>query len=771
MTPNIAAAAMNTMVKHDRQNNATQMALPFLLEVAGAGILGYRNPSNNMTLYAIQDVLFSLSLLQNKTAMIPLANTICDIFANDLNQTITTLHPRRMVEIVEAVMALQLNHTKLLDAACDRLAKPDALKKLKPAKICQGLSALSFRKEFSPATVGFLRRLRKQTVRQELGPHYVTMAITAAGRLLGSCGTAEEEEEVRVMAYTLVNRELRRPIQGNTTTLVTQLSLYQISSIAYAISLFGWNDSPILTDIYEAIDRRLEQEFSIRDASLILKASLSFEVNRTMISTLGDTLLQWVQQSRPVNRKDFVAVLTSALRLLRRDTDNIIEPFARAATEVMESKTYEDFLLELTEVEIAGLNWFFAEATSERKSNVCYSLGKRLQTLASDRNLKPESVVMAFQYAVKMFGKSHPDVLQPYLDTVKHLCTVGTSNFLSTITSTDLAFLVESLSRAKFKDEATYVEIAKMAIKTRFAEECSPSASRRIMSAFANAVTQIETSKLQGYQVQLFDSLGANLLSTQVKPYEAADALYVYAKVGYLSDMGVFDQLSALVSEQLENLSIRAVAQCLWACGKMYMWDSKRLLSNELCPNDMHDTPYLEGARSFAEYLQLRISELSAIDLAQSLWAMAKLGICDDQIVDVFAKRAKQVIGESGGCEIANIVWGLSKVGYHNKELLKKLSRRVLDADVQLSTKEAACVLFALGYADAREDDVFTHLGDVLMGQVDSVSAQAIANALWAHNQVGKLAPPKLLESWASSKLGLVGLQPIDPEYEPGALM
>ena len=64
------------------------------------------------------------------------------------------------------------------------------------------------------------------------------------------------------------------------------------------------------------------------------------------------------------------------------------------------------------------------------------------------------------------------------------------------------------------------------------------------------------------------------MLTTQlVPPYEAADAAFAYTKAGYISDMGVFDNVVGLVGQNLGSLSTQQVAKCLWACGKIYAWE------------------------------------------------------------------------------------------------------------------------------------------------------------------------------------------------------
>ena len=74
------------------------------------------------------------------------------------------------------------------------------------------------------------------------------------------------------------------------------------------------------------------------------------------------------------------------------------------------------------------------------------------------------------------------------------------------------------------------------------------------------------------------------------------------------------------------------------------------------------------------------------------------------------------------------------------------------------TTQEAANILYALGKLQVDDEATFNMLGQLLIDQVETCTAQAIANALWAFQELGLAPPDQLLQRWTTEKLGLIGL-------------
>lgn len=664
LPPSVAATAMRVMVKFDRDSIITKRLLPDLLNRANTSVLERRNTtatSSNKTLYFVEDVLYSLSLLNKHEAMIPttpLANICCEILTEDVNTTLKLLHPRRLVEVAESINSLSLNQPRLLDAVCERLARSDSLGKLQPPKICEGLMAIS---SYPVTTKAFLRRLRKQSVRSKVSPRHLVMAIQSSGQLA-------HDEDVKTIGYNMITRELLRPINGDSgENLINSLSVKQIVIILRTINKFDFKNIRVVKELETAFERKLG-ETSEREISMFL--------------------------------------------LFLREYDEIVTQETGAA------------------------------------------LGERLLCLCSDGGtLEPTSFVTALRSAIKLFGKTNPAVLRPYLETMEYLCAHKTG-FLSRIDSFQLSLLVESLVFVRYTEENILLEIATAIVKPQITGSISPSASYRILNSFNILVTRTPSQTLQGFEEKLFRLLGSNLLSAKIKPYEAAGAMFAYAKAGYILELGIFDHLSEVVSQNAWHLPPRSIAQCLWSCGKMYELETnmQKLPSAEA-------PPYLLSAAQLVKNLSTRCSELTAKDLAQCLWAMGRLDLYDQYAAETLAQQATKLLSTCFACEIANILWGLSNIGFDQKEPIITISRRMLDSDVSASPKEAACVLYALATMGVTEDEIFSNLTSSMIGQMDQVSAQALANTLYAYKTANKRPPRTLLDAWVTERLGIIGIQ------------
>merc|ERR1712232_5833 len=128
---------------------------------------------------------------------------------------------------------------------------------------------------------------------------------------------------------------------------------------------------------------------------------------------------------------------------------------------------------------------------------------------------------------------------------------------------------------------------------------------------------------------------------------------------------------------------------------------------------------------------------------------------------ETLAEQATKLLSTCFACEIANILWGLSNIGFDQKEPVITISRRMLDSDVSASPKEAACVLYALATMGVTEDEIFSNLTSSMISQMDQVSAQALANTLYAYKTANKRPPRTLLDAWVTERLGIVGIQPV----------
>jgi len=303
-------------------------------------------------------------------------------------------------------------------------------------------------------------------------------------------------------------------------------------------------------------------------------------------------------------------------------------------------------------------------------------------------------------------------------------------------------------------------------------DSCTPTEACRILNAFTSlygpstSPTGDET-RTNGEDQEslllssLFRNLGEHLLSTQLTPLDFSSAIYAYSKSSYIFDIGIFDHLVELMASRVSECSFRQITQGLWACGRMAQWEK-----GESDDEETRQPPYLASAAELATYIAYHADELSAKDVAQSLWALARMQLRDAKLVDPLVDRAEELSGEFNSQEVANILWALSNLKTKDLRAVFTLTRRFAEPmkENALKPQEAANVLHAMGKMDVRDEVVFRHLSQQMLDQIDSTSAQAIANAMWAHRAVYLEPPQRLLDTWATQKLGVAVSLP-DPDY------
>mmetsp|Transcript_18267 Transcript_18267/g.37965 ORF Transcript_18267/g.37965 Transcript_18267/m.37965 type:complete len:388 (+) Transcript_18267:1-1164(+) len=289
---------------------------------------------------------------------------------------------------------------------------------------------------------------------------------------------------------------------------------------------------------------------------------------------------------------------------------------------------------------------------------------------------------------------------------------------------------------------------------------------------------------LQERQVDVFHHMGGVLLSSKLTPIDASSAMWAMAKTSYALDRGIFDFLAESLASKgiLENSTTRQVSQALWACGKMVafenpMMNAMAVVQGRSVNTDCYDVdnemegdttfeehaglnpPYMKSVNKYLKFLIENRELMTPKQTAQSIWAIGRLRIYDDSMLDKMGEIALSVAPRCNAQEIANIVWGLSKVGYLEDDVISQLIRCITTSTKltnECTCQEAANALYALGRLQIRDEESFSSLSAIILNRMQEATSQAIANALWAHEIVDLQPPRELLDCWAQENLGLV---------------
>jgi hypothetical protein len=125
----------------------------------------------------------------------------------------------------------------------------------------------------------------------------------------------------------------------------------------------------------------------------------------------------------------------------------------------------------------------------------------------------------------------------------------------------------------------------------------------------------------------------------------------------------------------------------------MIAWERQDMEEDE----EVQAPPYLENANVIASELSLRTSDLSPVDVTQCIWAPGRLQIANEDVVQSFADRAKDLVPLMNSVEVSNILWGLAKARHIDEDMISKLTDRLTTDSLQVSPREAASALYALG--------------------------------------------------------------------------
>jgi hypothetical protein len=271
---NVAAAAIRCILKLNRSSSIDLHSLQNLIRIVEVELELKINGTNGsqVTLYALQDVLYSLALLKDQS-LFPMANEICKTLSSNLPTLLTKMETRRLVEIMETGHLLPLkNHSLLFDSVAIRLGKTDALGKISPSKLCDGLMPLA---SYPATLLSFLRRIRKNDIRRRLSSNSILLALRSAVHLLDD--PLQSREEITTMAYTLVHRELMRPIADNMTTrLDTEISPQQAANILHIISKLNWKESIVIDKLCRLMS--LGDRLSPSTISMSLQALIKLDI-------------------------------------------------------------------------------------------------------------------------------------------------------------------------------------------------------------------------------------------------------------------------------------------------------------------------------------------------------------------------------------------------------------------------------------------------------------------------------------------------------------
>lgn len=392
---------------------------------------------------------------------------------------------------------------------------------------------------------------------------------------------------------------------------------------------------------------------------------------------------------------------------------------------------------------------------------VVVALGKRLLDIVQSNGstkINEKTLVLILRSMVRLSrGSSRLGELYFEATRLLLMSEVSTSSVVSSCDDYNLSMIAWCFAKGRYFDGDVLYIISKRMVEYDVISRCSPASASRMFKSVVSLCSlpegkdSLNTFLKETIQI-LYERLGDVLLTKDLSGIDESSLMWAMAKSTYALDMGVFDHLSeSFTKSNLSKATTKQLAQALWACGKMFAFEDP-LRTN-------HHPPYMNAALEIASNLSMRPNEMSPKDIAQSLWSLAKLKLHAPAIVEPFLLTVKRrhLYNEFTSQEISNIVWALSKMEEEDCEFVKLLANTLLSGKIssQVKAQEAANMLYALAKLRIEDEKLYLDLSDILMKQVDSATSQAIANALWAHEQMDLIPPQKLFNKWAEKRLGI----------------
>ena len=624
------------------------------------------------------------------------------------------LSPNLCFDVLRASKILKLDSDSDVDRSCTaqwilRLSKPDSLGRLSTGRLVTAIGHFDGLTDGTDAEerflVGACRRLRKQKVRNDLSDKQLLKVVASANRFL---------------------RKQQRKIQ-------------QIETREHLIP-------PLVKSHNELQIAAFDTQSSMWNAT-----RANFEV-QSLVYTLSHTFHHRTNDSLSVNASDIATIMHCASGFINSD-DAIVVKLCQYLETSLSSQPQSLSTTNLVKLLQALEAW---RCSSQR--SLIRQIGMQFLARVSEGAIEPSQANLILRSAVLLHGKDM-ETIQPFCEGAVYLLTKR-KLLEQTKNALEISNFLWFFNSARWFDHEAILNVCNRLLELHTEEDFSSRVARRTLHALTETMSREERNKKWSVELQtvlhdLFHLSGEALLSARLTPAVVSSVMSSYAKAAYTLDMGIFDHLVELMVKNIEEYSNRQIVGGLWACARIFSYE-------KTIPDEGEDTfplYLLNIARLVTEVVE-RADSLTPKDTAQSLYALGLLEYKEEEIVSVLAQCAKELSSLFNGQELANILWGMSKVGSKSFDVVFLLIRRLEEDDsLNLTPQEASNILYALGRMDLRHEAVFTKLCDLILEQINSASAQSVANVLWASRAVYFKPPQKLLDSWAIQKLGLVAVE------------
>eukprot|EP00747_Dinoflagellata_sp_TGD_P051099 gnl/TRDRNA2_/TRDRNA2_147154_c0_seq2.p2 gnl/TRDRNA2_/TRDRNA2_147154_c0~~gnl/TRDRNA2_/TRDRNA2_147154_c0_seq2.p2 ORF type:complete len:126 (+),score=23.64 gnl/TRDRNA2_/TRDRNA2_147154_c0_seq2:449-826(+) len=121
--------------------------------------------------------------------------------------------------------------------------------------------------------------------------------------------------------------------------------------------------------------------------------------------------------------------------------------------------------------------------------------------------------------------------------------------------------------------------------------------------------------------------------------------------------------------------------------------------------------------------------------------ACAKFGMLDEKLFEVLAQAARLRVSQLTAQELANVVWAFATLGFSDEKMLAAVAREVQRRSCSgvFSTQNIANTAWSFATLSQLDQRLFAALATTARLVVDEFTAQGVANTVWAFAMLGQM--------------------------------
>lgn len=680
-----------------------------LLETIGSQMIIAQKDYGILSVYALSDVLQALTILvrlhcqsdSNRCDLVALLHQISDstvemLTRHDVSE-LKKLGPIRLLQCLQAMARLGMMETPLHYRIYDQLLKPNVSSRLPAKYLAHGLDTLSIvvinrmdshtdretdtdiesfedtrqgttdddprHSDKSQDTImlarSFMRRLRKEHVRDTATIDDLCRALSATDDLWHNGGLTDLEDEAAIFGFTTLRAILQKKHATNVQMTPGQMSTMMS---AWATLTSNQKEDTVIDDLLWICegDRILERSSCLELDKIINSIQrLQITNHAGIMRSCGERLLHLTME-RPVAPKIFNSILRCPV-LLHRRNHFVMEPYIQACEVVFMDPSFMD---KCDVAEMANFLWFASIAQWRHPATLRILAQKIIDPKISDRcSPKLASRILAtYTTILAVADKEGTNRLEEQFHelTTRVFDCYGGHLLTSKLTPAEVSAALYAYAKASyFQDMGIFDHLLTLM-------------ARMSISPDQPTVRQMTQSLWSCGKMSVFDSATFDFDDDHDSEEDNDETV--------LESESPFQQSAHIIAEALarraDELSHVDVTQSIWALGRL---------------GEINETVI----SAFAGRANVLVPKMNAVEISNILWGLAKLEYTDNKLVTKMTARFFDESFLLSPKEAAMSLYALGRLGVRDEHLYDRLSYFMIDKIEETSAQAIANTLWA----------------------------------------------------------------------------